>query len=65
MRKNDSREAVWSWQYNYGRSYSWPCNRCGALVEMEKIDFQNQPMYVKCPVCNYKKQKYSLEGGHD
>ena len=63
--KYDGRKTVWSWQYNDGRSYPWPCNRCGALVEMEKIVYQNKATYVRCPVCSHKEQNYSLEVGHD
>ena len=47
-------EAIWSWNYNHGKPYPWPCNRCGALVEKEKIGYRSQTMYVRCPECGYE-----------
>lgn len=45
------REAVWSWNYNYGKAYPMPCNTCGALLGMKKITYGNPKKYVKCPEC--------------
>jgi uncharacterized Zn finger protein len=49
--------AIWSWNYNFGRSYPMPCDKCGELVEMEIISFGNPFKLVKCPVCQYVKKK--------
>ena len=52
-------KAIWSWDYNYGKAFPWPCNKCGALVEMEKISIGNPINLVKCPNCGFKqKRKY-------
>ena len=52
-------KAVWSWDYNYGKAYPWPCDKCGALVEMEKISIKNPINLVRCPNCGFKqKRKY-------
>ena len=49
--------AVWSWNYNFGRSYPMPCDKCGALVEMKMTTSGNPSKLVKCPECGYVKKK--------
>ena len=53
-RKN---EAIWSWNYNFGRAYPMPCDKCGALVEMELIEQGNPSTLLKCPECGYVKKQ--------
>ncbi|MFW6122052.1 MAG: hypothetical protein ACOC80_14310 [Petrotogales bacterium] len=55
---NDEKtEAIWSWNYNHGKEYPWPCSRCGALVKMEKTGHRSRTMYVRCPECGYEEQR--------
>jgi uncharacterized Zn finger protein len=56
MRKG-KKGAIWSWNYNFGRSYPMPCDKCGALVEMEITASGNPSKLVKCPGCGYVKKK--------
>ena len=51
------KEAIWSWNYNFGKSYPMPCDKCGALVEMEMIAHGNPSIHEKCPECGYVKKK--------
>jgi uncharacterized Zn finger protein len=51
------KEALWSWNYNFGRSYPMPCDKCGGLVEMEIIAQDNPYIIEKCPECGYVKRK--------
>jgi len=53
---DNKREAIWSWNYNYGKAYPMPCNKCGALVEMEVITHGNPNRQVKCPNCGFLKK---------
>ena len=55
--EQQEKKAVWNWNYNYGKPFPWPCKKCGALVEMEKIGYQNQIMFVRCPECGYEGQR--------
>ena len=48
--------AIWSWNYNFGISYPMPCDKCGALAEMEIISHGNPSKLVKCPECGYVKK---------
>jgi len=41
----------WSWNYNHGELFPWPCSKCGSLVKIEKIGNPNQTMYARCPKC--------------
>jgi len=50
-------DAIWSWNYNHGTSFSWPCSKCGLLVKMEEIDNPNQTKYVRCPKCGFKEKR--------
>jgi len=54
MRK---KEALWSWNYNFGKPYPMPCEKCGALVEKEIITNGNPSKIEKCPECGYMKKK--------
>lgn len=53
---DNKREAIWSWNYNYGKAYPMPCDKCGALVEMEIITHGNPNKEVKCPECGFLKK---------
>ena len=53
---DNKREAIWSWNYNYGKAYPMPCDRCGELIEMTIITHGNPKKYVKCPECGYMKK---------
>jgi len=51
------KKAIWSWNYNFGEAYPMPCDKCGALIEMEIIAHGNPSKLVKCPECGYIKKK--------
>lgn len=48
--------AIWSWNFNFGRPYPMPCDKCGALVEMKIIAHGNPSKIVKCPECGHVKK---------
>jgi len=49
-------KAIWSWNYNQGEPFPWPCSKCGSLVKMEKIGNSNRTKYVRCPKCGFEER---------